>query len=232
LGPFLPWGVALAMTLWMGAHCAIQSRKASLRIAGLGMLLVLLTFGWASRTAKSRIEQAVPPGERVISLAVSPAPSNPFCWRVLLATEGPEGTQSAYRARLGVLSLAPEEWKEISFADPTRCYARLQFDPDHQTAPLRPVMAKTLLDRAYSLHWVGEFSGDLAQLAQLAREDCQVAAVLRFVRIPFWIAGPHPVVGDMRYDREQGLGFAEIRVGEEAGCVSPVPDWKTPLGWF
>jgi inner membrane protein len=53
---------------------------------------------------------------------------------------------------------------------------------------------------------------------------------MRFIRVP-WLAavGPDLVLGDLRYDREKGLGFAEVALHDPPGpCPRLVPDWRPP----
>ncbi|MDQ3033919.1 MAG: hypothetical protein M3Y87_15995, partial [Myxococcota bacterium] len=62
-------------------------------------------------------------------------------------------------------------------------------------------------------------------------QRCDVAAYLRFARVPFAASAPARetiVLGDLRYDRERGPSFAEIEVPREppAECPSFVPPWE------
>jgi inner membrane protein len=53
---------------------------------------------------------------------------------------------------------------------------------------------------------------------------------MRFIRVP-WLAavGKDAVLGDLRYDREKELGFAEVALRDPPGpCPQPVPDWQPP----
>jgi hypothetical protein len=77
----------------------------------------------------------------------------------------------------------------------------------------------------------GTWDAPLGELAALARTNCQAAALLRFARAPFWfpVAGDSLHVGDLRYDREPGLGFAELRVRSGRPRAPPgVPPWRPP----
>ena len=54
---------------------------------------------------------------------------------------------------------------------------------------------------------------------------------LRWSRVPFWLFEPEAlVVGDLRYDREPELGFAEVSLprGAPEACPENVPTWGTP----
>jgi inner membrane protein len=93
------------------------------------------------------------------------------------------------------------------------------------TAPLVPVPA----DSSEQAKWYGQISTPTVRLASLAASNCEVAAALRFMRMP-WIASVEDglVLGDLRYDREKELGFAEIVVTDQPNCPSLVPDWVEP----
>jgi inner membrane protein len=80
------------------------------------------------------------------------------------------------------------------------------------------------------LHWYGEIATGLDLLRNLVANDCEAAAVMRFIRVP-WLAtvGRDTVLGDLRYDREKGLGFAEVALQDPpVGCPRLVPDWRPP----
>jgi hypothetical protein len=80
------------------------------------------------------------------------------------------------------------------------------------------------------VQWYGEIATRLDRLRQLVAADCEAAAAMRFIRVP-WLAavGKDAVLGDLRYDREKELGFAEVALRDPPGlCPQPVPDWQPP----
>jgi hypothetical protein len=94
------------------------------------------------------------------------------------------------------------------------------------SAPLGRVPAADTAE----LHWYGEIATDLDRLRDRVATDCEAAAAMRFIRVP-WLApvGPATVLGDLRYDREKTLGFAEIALQDPpAGCPRHVPPWEPP----
>jgi inner membrane protein len=94
------------------------------------------------------------------------------------------------------------------------------------SAPLQPVK---VADSA-ELQWYGEISTALDQLRQRIAMDCEAAAAMRFIRVP-WLAevGEDTVLGDLRYDREKELGFAEVALQEPPrACPRLAPNWRTP----
>ena len=94
------------------------------------------------------------------------------------------------------------------------------------TAPLQPVGAPN--DDV--LQWYGEVRSPLGLLRELWRENCRVDAFMRFARAP-WLSRivDKWVVGDLRYDREAELGFAELEIESEAErCPNVLPPWVSP----
>jgi inner membrane protein len=78
--------------------------------------------------------------------------------------------------------------------------------------------------------WQGEIDLPRTSLPALSDEFCAVRALLRFARAPWLVADNDGwIVGDLRYDREPGLGFAEVHVGpHQDECPRHVPDWTPP----
>jgi hypothetical protein len=141
-------------------------------------------------------------------------PANPLCWEVMLV----QTDEQSVIARRTMLALAP------SLIPADGCLSRSLNIPS--TAPLARVQA---VDTA-SLHWYGEIATDLAQLRSRVATDCEAAAAMRFIRVP-WLAtvGQATVLGDLRYDREKALGFAELELRDQpAACPRQVPDWRPP----
>jgi inner membrane protein len=68
------------------------------------------------------------------------------------------------------------------------------------------------------------------EIAQLAATNCEAAAFMRFARVPWAMQRDDRwLVGDLRYDREPGLGFAELELPEgSARCPRHVPPWIPP----
>jgi inner membrane protein len=89
------------------------------------------------------------------------------------------------------------------------------------TAPLRPVDAPD----APFLHWHGQIVLSRERLRELATSSCQIEALMRFARAPWFT---NQVIGDLRYDREPGLGFAELDLTRLPPCPAHVPPWVPP----
>lgn len=118
--------------------------------------------------------------------------------------------------RTVALSLAPE----IFAAD--ACRPRLG---EGRTAPAAP---HSLPDEI-ALVWTSEFRAPQEELFALVRERCPVDAAMRFLRMPFWTATDArgtAVIGDLRYDSQEGLDFAEFPVAPGDPCPPFVPGWR------
>jgi inner membrane protein len=150
-------------------------------------------------------------GERIEQLVLTPLPAHPICWTAIAVTTDPAGT---YRGRFGYASLLP------SLIDPETC----RFAPRGQTtAPL----ARTDLPLERGIAFKVAFEGKLDDLRALAQKSCETRKLLQFARAPYWIDGPPTIVGDLRYDHEPELQFAELEPND-ACSDGPVP-WNPPL---
>jgi inner membrane protein len=121
-------------------------------------------------------------------------------------------------ARRTMLALAP------SLIPADGCLSRSLDLPS--SAPLERVPAADTAE----LHWYGEIATDLDRLRTRVANDCEAAAAMRFIRVP-WLAtvATDTVLGDLRYDREKGLGFAEIALHDPTlACPRFVPRWQPP----
>jgi inner membrane protein len=180
-------------------------------------LATTLTFAAMSTMAAARVDASAArrfPDARLLDRVVTPMPVNPWCWEVILIQQGKDDVA----LRRAMLSLAPGHLPAQS------CRSR-SLDVE-TTAPLHKV---GVADDA-ELKWYGQTTFGRAHLARLAAEDCRVAAFLQFSRAPWLAATPvGAVLGDLRYDREPELGFAEIALdqGKDA-CPVHLPPWSPP----
>lgn len=179
---------------------------------------VMAGFAAAHTAADQRIEAFVSqafPGMNTLDRALTPMPANPVCWDVMLAlTDG-----DRYLIRHATWSLAP------GWIPAQQCPGRNLFK--NITAPISPVGNA---NNTTTVLWLGEIIMPRDQIAQLAATNCAAAAFMRFARMPWILQRDNAsVLGDLRYDREPGLGFAEIELGEESGgCPWYIPPWIPP----
>jgi inner membrane protein len=174
-------------------------------------------FAVSSQLAARRVEALAAttfPGARSIDHVLTPMPANPLCWEVMLVQTQDE----VVVARRMMLALAP------ALIPAHGCLSRSLDLPS--SAPLERVRA----DDSAELHWYGEVVTGIEGLKSRVATDCEAAAAMRFIRVP-WLApvGADLVLGDLRYDREKGLGFAEVALHDPPGhCPRLVPDWRPP----
>lgn len=207
--------VALGFTVW---NLRVAQRTRTF-VALCASLAVALTFFVASAVARHEVNEAVrigsPPGAPPLVLAdtsLMPAASNPFCWAAMSA--GRRGDR--YELLVATVSLAPKlvplDWCEL--------------EPTGHTLPLAvPRLAATP-----TVRWDGEWSAPLAELGALYRDNCDARAYLRWARLPFWLERrAELLLGDLRYDREVGLDFAEtVGTLPPLTCPKRVPPWTPP----
>jgi inner membrane protein len=211
------WIGAIAMTVaLLIAGKRSSPRAASLTSAAL-ILCVTAVFLGGGYAASNRVEAMAAtrfPGEKSIDHVLSPAPTNPFCWDLLLVQSG----DGRYTVRHGVLSNAP------ALIPSGKCQPI--FAGQRTTAPMSPVQ----MPSTDEVRWLGEFSISEARLASVMERSCDALALMQFARAPFateqegrWI------VGDFRFDREPALGLAEIQLpaSEDSRCRRSVP-WTPP----
>jgi inner membrane protein len=147
------------------------------------------------------------PGWITVDRVLTPLPMNPVCWEVILV----QAQRDRYALRRAMASLAP------SMPCPTGSMDRAISAPLHDVG---------LPDTAF-LHWHGEIVASRDRLHALAAASCEVAALLRFARAP-WLSEERHVIGDLRYDREPELGFAELDLAQSSRCPAYVPPWVPP----
>lgn len=217
---FVPVLLAVGLTL-LGAELLLYTRWLAPGRAAAGAIVVGLCIIGIFTFAKQRADLLVRElntnffaGSTLLDRVLTPMPVNPFCWEVtLIQTSG-----DAYSLRRAMLALAPA-WLPAASC-PTR-------DLDVAgTLLLQPV---ALPDSA-NLHWYGEFTMSRAALRALLRGNCVAREALRFMRAPWAIEnGTSWIIGDLRYDREPGLDFAELDLGMEGSeCPRGVPPWIPP----
>jgi inner membrane protein len=180
-------------------------------------LLVTAGFVYGSHLVGKRVDALSAerfPQARLLDRVVTPMPVNPICWEIMFVQQ-----EAEYLVlRRAMFSLLP------GWIAAQRCPGRGLDIPI--TAPLQPVVSA----ESPSVKWHGEIRSPVDELTALWRENCRVSALMRFARAP-WLAtiDRRLVLGDLRYDREAALGFAEIEVESEAEpCPVWVPPWVPP----
>jgi inner membrane protein len=206
-------GVALALTIGALAWSALLVVTPATRrviAAGAAWLVVEGIFFTASGAARARVRTAVGPGT-LRDAVLTPAVGNPLCFRALVVeVDGP-----TYRATGATVAPYPA----LRTAD--RCGGA---DAELPTAVPTPTHASSP-----TVRWGAEWSAPRAELVTLARTHCEVAAALRFIRVPIWNRLPDGgiALSDLRYGG--GRGFADLELAARpARCPTRVPGWVPP----
>jgi inner membrane protein len=217
LVPLLP-AIVLIILIAVMLLLGWRAKSSVALVGGIALWLgVTVMFAVSSQLAARRVEALAAttfPGARSIDHVLTPMPANPLCWEVMLV----QTQDAAVVARRMMLALAP------SLIPADGCLSRSLDLPS--TAPLERVQANDSAE----LHWYGEVTTGIEGLKSRVAMDCEAAAAMRFIRVP-WLAtvGLDRVLGDLRYDREKGLGFAEVALHDPPGpCPRLVPDWRPP----
>jgi inner membrane protein len=199
--------------LLLGKRCSPRGAA----LASVGAIAALTaTFLVSGRITEHHLESLAAtafPGEQTIDRVLTPLPTNPLCWDVLWIRTSEE----RYIVRHGVVATAPA-------IVPAASCPRLSFGED-KTAPMTPVQAVS----SPRVKWLGEFGMSLATLASTAMENCEAAEFMQFARAPFALERDRrQVLGDLRFDHEPELDFAEIEIASPPRpCVFNVP-WIPP----
>jgi inner membrane protein len=202
-----------AMLVLVGRRCSAQVAAWS---ATALMAAVTLCFTLAGRDAARETEALALrsfPGESLIDHVLTPLPTHPFCWDLLLL----QRDATRYIARRALLATGPQ-------ASVAAC-PRL-FPPGEGSAPWQPAGAEDTT----RVRWLGEMALPLGQLADLVAGHCAADALMQFVRAPFAVRRQGRwLIGDLRFDREADAGFAELELDPAAppGCPRPAP-WVPP----
>jgi inner membrane protein len=217
---FVPLLPAVALTVVIAAMLLLgfRARPQTALAGGVALwLAVTATFAVCSHLAARRVEIFAAnlfPDARLVDHVLTPMPANPLCWEAMLV----QTQDDSVIVRRTMLALAP------SLIPADGCLSRSLNIPS--SAPLQRVNAADSAE----LQWYGEIATGLDRLRQRVATDCEAAAAMRFIRVP-WLAtnGEDTVLGDLRYDREKELGFAEIALQEPPGpCPRLVPNWRAP----
>jgi len=204
--------LALAGTLALLAWLAARAPMSLALGCGLALWLgTIATFTMAGAYARHALRAQLP-DHGLVDIVLTPLPGDPLCWEALLVRVEDE----VLVGQRALLSLAPAHVPAQS------CPARGAGSAT--TAPLTAVAARS----DARLQWFGQVETPLARLRASARRDCRAAAALQFMRVP-WLArvAGHEVIGDLRFDREPALGFAEIGLAQPGPCPRAVP-WRAP----
>jgi inner membrane protein len=206
--------VIVAMMLLIGWRA--PTNKAL--VASIGLWLgTTVMFMLSANEARARVDEIAArqfPEGKLVDRVVTPMPANPLCWDVMLVQQA----DASLVLRRAILTLAPSLLRADQCPS-LRLGGRI-------SAPLTEVpIADT-----ERVKWYGQVASPVAELTTLARTNCEVAAAMHFIRAP-WLAklpDGEQALGDLRYDREPALGFAELAITDQPSCPPFVPPWIEP----
>lgn len=215
----LPVRIALLL-IAAGTVALVTFVRASRRVAIAigGWAVVFASFALGSRLSRAEVRQSVTQEDArlvVHDIALTPMPANPLCFTAIAVLSHPDGD-------LVVRHLVVAPLPSLVAAE--TC-------PSHigkTTAPLSPPGPDSVGVRS-----LGEFRAPVDELRHIVQERCDAAALARFLRAPYWkYEGSRLVVGDMRFDRDEGLDFAEMDLPLEPpsaeSCPRFIPGWRPP----
>jgi inner membrane protein len=201
-----------------------ETPRATAFLALGAALIVIVSFQASGARARAAFEahlSRVHPGEQPVGFVLSPSPGNPLCWSAIALTE----QDDVYRARLGALTLAPGLIEQ----------AQCRFQPRGETTAR---LARVASEGDVQLHLV--FERPLAELRALNARSCEARLFLQFARAPFWQESengehvsdasgaprPRSMIGDLRFDNEPQLSFAEVAL--TGACPEISAPWVPP----
>jgi inner membrane protein len=214
----VPVPMAAAVT-FVAIFATIAAWRASPRgrvvLGVLGSWTVAALFAGVSHRAASTMRSSPTlAGAVVHDVIITPMPANPLCATALVvATRG-----SDYIVARATVAAVP------SWVPSSECPTATDGQPTAPRVPLGVAPTPALL-------WKDEFRAPLEELVDLARSNCQAAAFLRFARAPYWLESTSEkiIMGDLRYDRDPGLDFSDIKIAARpTDCPRAVPGWLPP----
>ena len=205
------WLALVVVAALMTGAASLARSTDPRQLVALGVvawLVVEATFVITSRMARAEVVAVAGPG--IEDIVLNPGPANPLCWNAtVLRRDG------------GQLRITPATVAPLPALRTARGCAY---------TPGRPGSVARGRRVGRTVAWGGDTSMSIASLVDFTRRSCDVAAALRFIRVPTWGELPDGRlrVADLRYDRGGG-GFAELVVAPRAtGCPGPIPPWVPP----
>lgn len=216
----LPWMLFTFLMLWGVGLWWAYRKWPDYQIMGsvlvpATILLVFLLSGRAARTSVESWFRSYQGDVNLQDIVLTPLPSNPFCYRVHVVFTREE--QPNFIARVGMVAPWPALYKAASCP---------KLSLNQGTATLTATNAPNVK----GIQWEGELANSLETWRHLSQSHCHAAAYLKFARVPFVLElDPDWIFGDLRFDRQRGLGFSEIQVPKDPiRCPSLIPPWEPP----
>ena len=181
------------------------SHRATFGIAA--WVAIELMFFAASWSAQREVQAAM--GNASFRDAVlNPSIGNPLCFSALIV----EANGDQYSATEAMIASVP------TLRDVNLCVDRAAYS----------VPASNVHSNTSAVQWGKQWTGSRAELAGFVQVHCEIAAAMRFVRVPIWLRLPNDRIqfSDLRYGEG---GFASVVTsGEAAACPRYLPPWTAP----
>lgn len=200
----LSWGVTSA-------------RRVSLGLVGWLVLEALFFAGAA--TGRGAVERAV--GAPLRDVVLSPSPGNPLCLSAIVVTS----EDRMYAATRATVAPLPMLRSAASCSD-----ARAGGGGDPEAGDIERRRPNRRTDSP-AIRWGARWRAPVTELQALAAERCDIAAALRFMRVPIWRRADNGQVTlfDLRYGGGDD-SFTTIVSSPGVRCRGPVPGWESPRG--
>lgn len=221
LGPISWLMTIVGLTLgWLQSKDRNDGSRA-FNIAFASALLFLFTQAGLSSWAKKEVDQSIRAQDqstaRIVDSAMTPFPSNPFCWSYATLYQTKNDDQKAvneirsYRLQKGVLSMSPD-WLPASQCPRKLWPATDPLPENSSTARLVFIESKI----------------DLTRLILEKENNCHFNAWLRFARIPII---QDDRASDLRFQRvgtRDNFTNLDLIKSKAHPCYSNVPNWSYP----
>lgn len=191
-------GLVSGVTLLMGL--VSSSKRASIGVLLLALLLG--TFNYYSKRAHEYVKRAYG-NDKVEDIALSPMPTNPFCWNALAASV----ENGEFVIRRANVSLWPERLPAVA----------CRFSEKE----IKPV---TRFVSDASVDWTREYRTPLGLFTSY-QSDCYFKDWMRFSRMPYIHNG---LARDVRFANRGSRNFTDLILKPGRECVSDAPPWIPP----
>ncbi|MCC6930760.1 MAG: metal-dependent hydrolase [Gemmatimonadaceae bacterium] len=204
--------VALVLTVGALVWTLVSWRVPRPRLATVaiaGWMALEVTFFSTSALGRRAMTREV--GVTLKDVVLSPAPGNPLCLSAIVVTSD----SVSYTASLATVAPLP------SLRSAAQCGNGGRGDPDGSHAAARRDTP--------AIRWGRTWSAPAAELRTLARERCELAAALEFMRVPVWERTADGVVTmyDLRFGGGPG-SFTTVVSRPGEGCPRMDPGWRWP----
>lgn len=221
---FPTFNVALSSSLtFYLIVCILLVYPARSAIYRIGLTTALFTAvigtfyycGSLARTlARTHWENSTLRIEKWTDTASTPTPGNPLCWNIWVATRSSDAFHF-YSAKVSL-------WPTVLPA--------AECDPRPTTAHTSDLTQSTFpTNRA--IQWIHESRLSFQDWESMRSSSPTFRKFISFARFPYIKKLPagEVIIGDLRYDRQTSLGFAEIKIAPEEMGVPMDGPWDEPV---